>query len=532
MIRLNLSSGQIIILASAIITLINNQVFFTSVMQRLELFSLSGAGYILTFFIVMMGVLCLFLLMFGQKYLLKPLIIFFIMLSAVISYFNQELGIVFDSGMIRNVVETIKDNNQQEALELLSFPLILHVFLFGILPSIFIVYTKINYKKTINELLSRFAYSSVVIALIAIMILINFKYVSYFSRENRDLRVWITPLFPILGAYKYVEDTHKNKTVPFKKLGGNAQQEKQSNKRTVGIMVVGETARADHFSLNGYPLKTNPLLEKEELLNFSNTTSCGTSTAFSVPCMFSFLSRDNYTPDKADKQSNVLDVLTQANIKAIWIDNNSSCKGVCKRIESHNIRNNPDPSSRYYSDGEYYDEKLLEEMKPIIANNQADTLIVLHTLGSHGPAYHRRFPEEFAKFKPYCKKSSPQECTDEEVSNAYDNTLLYTDYILDKTIRFLKQHTDEYDSFLLYASDHGESLGENGIYLHGMPYFLAPEAQTHIPFIAWFSDGIKSNHKIDQPYSHDNLSHTLLGLFKVKSEVYQADKDIFRTGNF
>ena len=532
----NLSSGQIIVLVSAIITLINNQVFFNSVTQRLELFSFAGAGYVITFYLLMMGILSLFLLVFGQKYLLKPLLIFFIMLSAILSYFNQELGTVFDIDMVRNVAETVKDNNQQEALELFSFPLILHVFLLGVLPSIFVIYVKINYKRPVKELLSRLTYSVAIIALVAIMILINFKYVSFFSRENRDLRVWITPLYPIRSTYSYLKDTIKTKQTPFLILGKDAKQIKQGKKRTVGIMVVGETARADHFSLNGYPLKTNPLLEKEDIVNLSNVTSCGTSTAYSVPCMFSFLDHDDYTPAKAAKQSDVLDVLTQAGVKTIWIDNNSSCKGVCKRIESDNIRNNPDPSSQYYSDGEYYDEKLLEEMQPFIENNQADTLIVLHTLGSHGPAYHRRFPEKFAKFKPYCKKSSPQECTDKEVSNAYDNTLLYTDYILTQAINFLKQHADDYESFLVYVSDHGESLGENGIYLHGLPYFLAPKAQTHVPFVAWFSDGFKNNHqintnslKVDMPYSHDNLSHSLLGLFNVKSETYQANKDMFKT---
>jgi lipid A ethanolaminephosphotransferase len=252
--------------------------------------------------------------------------------------------------------------------------------------------------------------------------------------------------------------------------------------------------------------------------------------------MFSFLDRANYSPDKANKQSNVLDILSHAGVKTIWIDNNSSCKGVCSRIEQKNIRQNPDNTSIYYSDGEYYDEKLLDDMQPYIENTQVDTLIVLHTLGSHGPAYHRRFPEKFAKFTPYCTSSTPQTCSDLEVSNAYDNTILYTDYILSQLIQYLKQHDQQYESFLVYASDHGESLGENGVYLHGLPYFIAPEAQTHVPLIAWFSDSFTASHVIDlnylqsqadQPYSHDNLSHSLLSLFNVKTALYQSELDLF-----
>ncbi len=535
--RPTVSSGQIILLVSIFVTFINNQVFFTSLIQRLDIFSFSGMGYVATFYLLMVLILVLIFLSLGQKYLLKPLMIIVVIMAAVISYFNQALGIVFNVDMIRNIIETVKDNNQQEAIELLSQPLLVHLFWLGLIPSMIIVMIKIQYKKLTQEVVSRLLYGSGVTLLLLIMVMLNFKYVSYFSRENRDLRVWVNPVFPALSSYKYIEGTLSSKKQPFKKLGIHAVQNKQGKKRTVGIMVVGETARADHFSLNGYTRKTNPLLEGEDIINLSNVSSCGTSTAFSVPCMFSLMNRDDYSPDKASRQSNILDVLAKANIKSIWIDNNSSCKGVCERIETDNIRNNPDSSSEYYSDGEYYDEKLLEEMKPFIANNTADTLIVLHTLGSHGPSYHRRYPEKFAKFTPYCQKNSPQECSDEEVSNAYDNTLLYTDYILSQIIHFLKQNAEKYESFLVYVSDHGESLGENGVYLHGLPYFLAPKAQTHIPFIAWFSNDFKHNHKINmhllrntanKAYSHDNVSHSLLSLFNVETEEYSEAENIFK----
>lgn len=540
MIRPKLSSVQLILLVSAVIVLIDNNVFFSTLTQRLNIYSISGAGYVVTFYLLIVAIVGLLFLLVAQIYLLKPMLVMLLILSAIISYFNKELGVIFDVDMMRNIFETVKDNNRKEGLELISLPLIFHISIFGILPSAFVLFVKINYKKGMSELWSRSGYGLMTISIVALMVLMNFKYATYFSRENRDLRVWVTPVFPMLSLFKYLAENYQGSVAPFRRLGTDARQEKLSNKRTVGILVLGETAREDHFSLDGYALKTNPLLEKENILSFHNVSSCGTSTAFSVPCMFSLLDRKNYTPTKAENQSNVLDVLKKAGVETFWIDNNSSCKGVCARIETRVIRHHLDPASQYYNKGEYYDGRLLEEMLPYIESNQVDTLIVLHTLGSHGPAYYRRFPEEFAKFTPYCKKKSPQECPDKELSNAYDNSLLYTDYILSQAIAFLKQHADQYDSFLVYVSDHGESLGENGIYLHGLPYLIAPKAQTHIPLLVWFSNDFPNHHNIDmdalrgradRPYSHDNLSHSLLGLFNVKSDVYQEGADMFRLGS-
>jgi lipid A ethanolaminephosphotransferase len=535
--KVTLSSGVLILGVVFFLTLSNNSLFFNLLLQRLDIFSIVGAAYIVTFYLLMVAIISVLLLIFAQYFLLKPILILLLILSAISSYFIKDLGVIFEVDMIRNIIETLKDNNQQEALELLSLPLISHVIWLGILPSILLLFVKIRPKSVLSELGSRIIYSISITALVLIMTLLNFKYVSYFSRENRDLRVWITPIFPLRSLYKYTAEHFENRHVAFKLLGMDAVQNKPKITRTVGIMVVGETARADHFSLNGYSRITNPHLSQENILNLENVHSCGTSTAFSVPCMFSLLSKVDYSPNLANKQSNVLDVLTQAGVKTIWIDNNSSCKDVCTRIENENIHNYPKVTSSFANKGEYYDENLLKKIPSYINNNQADTLIVLHTLGSHGPAYHRRYPKEFAQFKPYCDKNAPQECSNEEVTNAYDNTILYTDYLLSQIITYLKQHQDQYESFVFYASDHGESLGENGIYLHGLPYVFAPEAQTHIPMLAWLSDNFQKNHAINlsvlqaqkkHAYSHDNLSHSLLGLFNVRSQVYLKNKDIFK----
>jgi len=529
------SPSFLALLVAILIAFMNNQVLLMEFWQRDVWTTWQGNLYIVSFFLLLISLLLSLFLIFGLPYLLKPILISFIVLSASISYFSQAFGVVFDVDMIRNIVETIQDNNQQEGMALLSLPLLKHFFIYAVLPSLFVILSRYSYQSAWIELKIRLSYIVIAFVLVIFLLLINFQYVTFFSRENRDMRLHVTPIFALTSIYKTIRNHINQQDQTFQVLGNDAQQSAHAKMRkTVGIMVVGETARADHFSLNGYERQTNPQLAQTQAISFSNVQACGTSTAFSVPCMFSFLDRENYHPDKAHKQSNVLDVLVKAGLKVIWIDNNSSCKGVCARITNLNLRESVDPESAFYAHGQYYDEILLENIDQYIDETDQDVLLVLHTLGSHGPNYFKRYPNDFAVYSPDCHENTPQLCSHEQVVNTYDNTLLYTDYFLAKTIRYLQNSS--YDSFLLYASDHGESLGENGIYLHGLPYFIAPQAQLHIPLIAWFSDGFSQYHGLDttkirqtrsQIYSHDYLSHSLLGLFEVKTKLYQFDLDLF-----
>lgn len=538
-----MSSAKFVLLVSVFIILISNQVFYSKLSERLDLSTFQGGGYTLTIYAAMIMVIALLLFIVGQKFLLKPLAIILLLFSSTLSYFSQEIGVIFNVDMVRNTVETIKDNNPQEATELLSFPLVKHIVLYGVLPSFFVLWVNISYKKIFRELITRVVYIIGLGVIVFGLIMVNFKYTTYFSRENRDLRVYLTPLYAIDSIKSYFESEQEKDKEPLKIIGEDAKQSKPSTQRIVGIMVVGETSRAENYSLNGYSRETNPKLKEESIVYYKNTSSCGTSTAYSVPCMFSLLDRDDYSPVKAALQTNSLDILERAGVDVIWIDNNSSCKGVCERIGEINIRQNPDPKSSFYSDGEEFDEALIGKMDEVLSrldnaeSKNSDVLIVLHTLGSHGPKYYKRYPDKFSVFEPACKKSSPQECTDKEIVNAYDNTILYTDHVLSQLINYLKTKQAENKTFLIYASDHGESLGENGVYLHGLPYFLAPKAQTHIPMLTWFSEKYIENEKLDvlamkaltdSKVSHDNLSHSLLGAFSIKTTLYKPDYDLLR----
>ncbi len=532
---ISLSASTTILFSSLVIATLYNVTLWRLLFTRLNLISIEGALFCLLLLSLIGLPVLIVLLFFGHKHTLKPLLYFFILLSCFISWFNK-LGVVIDEEMIRNVFQT----NSREAFELLNIPLVQHVFVYAVLPLAFIYKLRIRFSSLPTEITWRVASAGALLLIIFLLTVSNFKFTSYFGRENRDLRLYINPGFTLLAFEKSVSELFSTEEV-FHVIGEDAHQLPIVDKKRVGIIVVGETARADHFSLNGYSRETNPELSKMKLLNFKNMSACGTSTAYSVPCMFSFLDASNYSPRKADNQSNLLDVLEKAGVKTIWRDNNSSCKGVCKRIESLNFREDINPDSIYYHEGEYFDEVLLSDLDKKVNSSASDVLIVFHQLGSHGPAYHRRYPEKFAKFSPACESNSPHTCTNEEVNNSYDNTILYTDHFLARTIEFLKRNEKNYESFMIYASDHGESLGEDGVYLHGLPLAIAPEAQTHVPMIIWLSDSLRDEKELEmssleecqrKPVSHDVLVHSVLSLFDVESHIKRNDLDIFGNGCF
>ena len=296
------------------------------------------------------------------------------------------------------------------------------------------------------------------------------------------------------------------------------------------IVIAGETARADRFSLNGYHRKTNPLLAQKNVVSFGEMSSCGTDTALSLPCMFSSLNREDYSHFQGKNMSNVLDILNYAGVEVLWRDNNSSSKNIADRLPFQDYKSN-DVNS--ICDIECRDEGMLSDLQQYIdSQGNKDILIVLHTMGSHGPAYYKRYPKRFEKFTPVCETNQLNECTNVQINNAYDNTIVYTDYILSKTIELLQSNQDQYKTAMFYMSDHGESLGENGLYLHGMPYFIAPKEQTHVASVLWLDESFskevdiqKLKNNSNNIYSHDGFFHALIGLLNVDTILYDKKLD-------
>jgi lipid A ethanolaminephosphotransferase len=261
--------------------------------------------------------------------------------------------------------------------------------------------------------------------------------------------------------------------------------------------------------------------------------SCGTATATSLPCMFSHFGRKEFSDDEGSRYESVLHVLARAGMRVVWRDNQSGCKGVCEGLEVQDLSALKVPP--LCDNGRCFDEILLHEFDKITASGKP-TVVVMHQLGSHGPSYFARYPKSFARFQPECKEADLRLCSKEAITNAYDNTILYTDHLLASVIKRL-QNEEKYASALIYLSDHGESLGENGLYLHGLPYAIAPQVQKHVPMVMWLSAAFRADSGIDQNclkaqaasnFSHDNLFHSLLGLLSVDTKVYDSSLDIFK----
>ncbi len=458
----------------------------------------------------------------SSRYTLKPILIFTLMVSSFTSYFMNSYHVVIDSSMIQNSMQT----DLHESLDLFSMKLILYVLFLGILPSYFVYKSKLevlNFKET---LISKMKTLFLLLLLIVIIIVSFSKFYTSFFREHKPLRYYTNPTYWIYAIGDYIGKNLNSGEIIVKPIGLDANITTTNKPHKLVIMVVGEAARADHFSLNGYKKQTNPLLEKENIVNFSNFSSCGTSTAVSVPCMFSVYDKSDYSYKKGISTQNVLDVLDHTKqVSILWRDNNSNSKGVAVRLPYEDFKNS---KNNTICDVECRDEGMLVGLDEYIEqHSQKDILIVLHQMGNHGPAYYKRYPKAFEKFKPVCQTNQLEACSQEEISNAYDNAILYSDYFLSKTINFLKKY-EKLDTSLIYISDHGESLGKNGVYLHGLPYFMAPDAQTHVGAFMWFGDDKHKNIDAKQDYSQDNLFHTLLGMFNVKTEVYDNKMDLLK----
>ena len=525
---------RLTLLVSLGLVLFYNLPFWREMLRIVGPLDAQGIKLLLESFLLVTAFYNLVLSLFNWPYIGKPLIGLLLLITAFITYFMNQYGVMIDVHMVQNAVQT--DN--KEVRDLLTMKMALFVVVLGILPAWWVCTRHIQWRSPLRESGAR-----LLTLLVSAVVLVGIAFAAYqdfasLFRNNRQLRHYLTPFNYIQATNGYIQDHYNSGPVVISPLGEDARRDaswQQHKRKTVFVLVVGETARADHFSLNGYPRNTNPKLSAQPgLINLPNVHSCGTETAVSVPCMFSDIGRANYDGDKAARQQNVLDVLKRAGYNVIWRDNQSGCKDVCNRVTLDDVTTSKD--DKLCGTGECWDEILLQNLQQKIDQSDRDVVLVLHQMGSHGPAYYKRYPPATEQFKPVCQTSELSRCPREQIINSFDNTILYTDTVLSGLIDFLRANQQRYNTGMLYMSDHGESLGENGMYLHGTPYLFAPEAQKHIGAMMWFSDSFQQEVGLNQrclegrkaePYSHDNLFHSLLGLLGVHTSVYKQQLDMF-----
>lgn len=456
--------------------------------------------------------------------LIKPLAILFCIANSAALYFMSAYGVVIDKIMILNVLQT----DIYEVRDLLNAKMLIYLAFFGLLPAYLIYKTEIVYGSFKTELKQRAVSGCALLVVVGFLIAAFYPQAETVLRKFRFLKNSLIPANYISAGISVTKSKIKQSRLSLQKISEGAVMLPQADdKPTLLIVVIGESARAANFSLQGYERPTNAALEPfaDKLIYFDNFYSCGTSTAVSLPCIFAKDGRKNFVPESEKYTENVLDIINSAGYKLVWRENNTDCKDNCNRIEQE----------RFCQEKECPDEILLTNFAEKVRNNNRPMLMVLHQRGSHGPLYRLRYPENFALYQPICSKEYLQDCSVEEIVNTYDNTVAYTSNMLAMTLNELQKLSAEYNTAFLFVSDHGESLGENNVYLHSAPYDSAPDFQTHIPMMLWFSDGFAKTNRLDrqcaaalksQRFSHDNIFHTLLGMSGVASPHYQPQSDI------
>ncbi len=464
-----------------------------------------------------------------------------LLMAAFNTHFMWQYGAVIDPTMLANVLHT----DVNEVRDLMSGALLGTVLLVAGLPLWWLWRRPLVLRRAGPQVARNALGVLAGVLLLVLATLASYQGLASLMRNHKDLRYMANPLNTVYAGVRVAVDQLPRQVQPLKPVGEDATlgtTYAQQGRPPLLVLVIGETARAENFGLNGYARNTTPLLARwqarGDLVNFSEVRSCGTNTLVSLPCIFSPLTRTQ-GGDKTPDHQNLLDVLQRAGLAVLWIDNQAGCKGVCERVPHVYASEQPVPG--LCQGGECFDAAMLHGLDERInaldpVRRARGVVLVLHQMGSHGPAYAHRAPAGLKPFLPECTSITLSDCPHEQLVNAYDNSIAYTDHFLDQTLQWLQARAQRGsdDTGLIYVSDHGESLGESGLYLHGVPYALAPEQQTHVPMVAWLSPGLQQRSGVsmgclrehaDAPLSHDHIFHTVLGLMDVQTRAHQLALD-------
>jgi lipid A ethanolaminephosphotransferase len=522
-----IGSETLILLCSVFFSVFSNGAFWHSaVANPLEQWRLA-----LSLFLMVTALHALLLGLVLNRWIAKPLLTVLLLVTALASHYMSAYGVYLDADMLRNVLHT----DSKESSELMTPRLLIPIAL-TLIPVIALWRVRLLKRSWPRALAIRSAFLAAMAAVAAMGAFLSFQDISSLVRNHREVRYLVTPANYLVALSNVLLASPPGPKRALLPIGTDARQAPRASgsKPRLLVLVVGETVRAQNWGLNGYSRQTTPeLAQVDGLLNFSQTSACGTSTEVSLPCMFSPYGRRNYDEKEIRSHQSLLHVLDHAGVAVLWRDNQSGCKGVCDDLPMQRLTDAKD--AELCNGKRCLDEILIKDLTAQLSPSGRDRVVVLHQLGNHGPSYFERYPPQFKRFTPTCDNSELGQCERQGIVNAYDNAVLYTDHFLARTISLLKAQAD-YDAALIYVSDHGESLGEKGLFLHGVPYSIAPAEQTRVPMVMWFSPGFVQDARLDttclrneaaQPASHDNLFPSILGLMQVRTREYQSTYDLF-----
>ncbi|MGV7165095.1 phosphoethanolamine transferase [Xanthomonas citri] len=525
--RPTVSTEALVLLSSLFFALVCNQLFWRTAMATHP----GSIGFAISLMALLVAVHALLLGILVWRWNAKPLLTLLLFTTALAAHYMDSYNVYLDADMLRNVLHT----DHKESRELLTPGLILPLVCYFLIPTTLLWRTRLRARSVGKTVLVRLGFLLVVAVVGAAGAILSSQDISALMRNHREVRYLATPINYIVALRQNLKSESPIKRAPKQPIEHDATATPRApdSRPRLLLVVLGETARAQNWGLNGYARQTTPELAQAGVINFPDMHSCGTSTEVSVPCMFSPYGRRDYNEDMIRGHQSFLHVLEHAGISTLWRDNQSGCKGVCDGLEIQKLDDATTPG--LCADGRCMDEILLSDLAAQVRAKPGDRVVVVHQLGSHGPSYFERYPAQFERFKPVCKTADLGSCGRQDIVNAYDNSILYTDHFLNQAIHALRGLAD-YDTAMIYLSDHGESLGEKGLYLHGVPYAIAPKEQTHVPMVMWFSpefardrglDEACLRHRAGQYTDQDALFPSVLGLMQVKTSVYAPERDLF-----
>lgn len=526
-IRPRLSHEALALAASVFFALACNGMFWRSAMSG----HVGDLTLGLSLFMLLVSVHGLLLGLLLWRGAAKPLLSVLLVTTAFAAHYMNSYSVYLDADMLRNVLAT----DHKESRELLTPALIAPLLFYAALPIAVLWRLRLTRRSAGKALAVRAGFLLAMLVLGAAGAMLSFQDISALMRNHREVRYLATPINYLVALRQNLKSASPAGKAPKLPIEHDAIAVPRAAgaKPRLLVVVLGETARAQNWGLNGYVRQTTPELAQLGVINFPDMHSCGTSTEVSVPCMFSPFGRHDYNEDTIRKHQSLLHVLEHAGIATLWRDNQSGCKGVCDGLAIQRLDDARDPA--LCKDGRCMDEILLADLAAQVRARPGDRVVVLHQLGNHGPSYFERYPAGFDRFGPPCLTADLGDCDREQITNAYDNALLYTDHLLASTIATLEAMPD-YATAMVYLSDHGESLGEKGLYLHGVPYAIAPQEQTHVPMVMWFSQDFARERRLDlsclrararRRADQDNLFPSVLGLMQVRTRVYDPARDLF-----
>lgn len=530
---------MLLVIVSVWLATIGNWALWRTLARLGQMNTVGDYAFAAAFAVIIFGGIGFVTALLAWRRSIKWVLIIWLLMAALGMHFMLTYGIVIDDTMIVNVLQT----NPSETRDLLNFRMLIVLLSVAGLPILWLWRQPVRRLTWLQQGGRNIAFMVMCAVLAAVALLMSFQTFASTMRNHTQLRFLVNPLNSLYALGQLAASPLQKGPMALAPVGQDAKlANSNSGKPPLLLLVVGETARSGNFSLNGYNRPTTPelaaLMATERMVTQRNAWSCGTNTAVSLPCMFNHLGREGYDSRSTNYES-LVDVLQRAGLAVLWLDNQSGCKGVCDRIPNVDTTNEKVPE--HCATGECFDSIMLHNLDTRIAALPAErrakgVVVVMHQMGSHGPAYFKRAPQAFKKFTPECTSNALQDCSREQVTNSYDNTIVYTDYFLSLAIKWLKAQENNAQAAMLYVADHGESLGENNLYLHGLPYAIAPDLQKHVPWITWMSSSFATTNRIDtaclraranERVSHDNYVHSVLGLLGVQTSIYKSELNLY-----